>query len=154
MNGRIKLQDLIDALSFQMDETFQYLNRETGEIVTVTREELEVVELGEQDIYPDWQLAQIELAQQIIDDAEGKFVELPSKFEINDYEIMEHFCYSFVDQKISNELAYAIKGSGAFRRFKDRVYEYGIEQQWYQYRDEALGEIAKAWCERHQIEWV
>jgi hypothetical protein len=72
MNGRIKLQDLIDALSFQMDETFQYLNRETGEIVTVTREELEVVELGEQDIYPDWQLAQIELAQQIIDDAEGK----------------------------------------------------------------------------------
>jgi hypothetical protein len=151
MSTPAKLKDIIDALGFQMDETFQYLNRETGKIELITSEELEAAETGEMDDYPAWQHANIELAKQIMSDTEGKFVELPSKFEINEYEIMESFCYSLRDRKISNELAYAIKGSGAFRRFKDRIYEYGIEQQWYQYRDEALGEIAKDWCSRYEI---
>jgi alpha-acetolactate decarboxylase len=154
MSTPANLKDIIEALGFQMDETFQYLNRETGEIVTATSEELQAAETGAMDDYPEWQHDNIELAKQIITDAEGKFVELPSKFEINEYEIMESFCYSITDQKISNELAYAIKGSGAFRRFKDRIYESGIEQQWYKYRDEALGEIAKEWCQRHQIAYV
>jgi hypothetical protein len=151
MSTPAKLKDIIDALGFQMEETFQYLNRETGKIEMITNEELKAAETDEMDDYPEWESDNIELAKQIISDTEGKFVALPSKFEINEYEIMESFCYSLPDQRISNELAYAIKGSGAFRRFKDRIYEHGIEKQWYQYREEALGEIAKDWCKRHQI---
>lgn len=154
MTTPAKLKDIIDALGFQMEQTFQYLNRDTGEIVTATHEELEAAETGEIADYPPWQHAQIELARQIISDPEDKFVELPSKFEINEYEIMESFCYALTDQKVSRELVYAIKGTGAFRRFKDRLHEDGLEQQWYQYRAEALGEIAKAWCEQHQITYV
>jgi hypothetical protein len=151
MSTPAKLKDIIDALGFQMDEILQYLNRETGKIEMITREELALAEAEEIDADLEWEDDTIELTKQIVSDREGKFVELPSKFEINDYEIMESFCYSVTDQRISNELAYVIKGSGAFRRFKDRIYEYGMEKQWYQYRDEALEEIAKDWCKRHQI---
>jgi hypothetical protein len=151
MSGVAKLQDIIDAISLQMDEVFQYLNRETGEVVGVTSEELEAAEKEEMEGYPAWQQANIELAQQIINDSEGKFVELPSRYEINEYEIMESFCYGVRDRRISEELAYTIKGRGAFRRFKDRVHQYGLAEEWYKYRDEAFREIAKAWCERHQI---
>lgn len=31
----------------------------------------------------------------------------------------------------------AIQGRGAFRRFKDKLYDLSLEKQWYQYRDEA-----------------
>ncbi len=34
-------------------------------------------------------------------------------------------------------LAGAIQGRGAFRRFKDKLYDLSLEKQWYQYRDEA-----------------
>ena len=66
---------------------------------------------------------------------------------------MERFCLSVEDQAISDELYYAIKGRGAFRRFKDRIHRYGLAEAWYQYLDEALEKIAKRWCEEHQIDY-
>jgi hypothetical protein len=153
MASPTKLSEIIDALSFQMDGTYQYLNTETGQIVMISDEELTAVEEGE-DLadYPDWQQESIRLAQQIFDQPE-KFIELPSKFEIDEYRMMERFCLSVDDRAISDELYYAIKGRGAFGRFKDRIHRYGLTEAWYQYRDEAIEEIAKSWCEQHQIEY-
>ena len=45
-------------------------------------------------------------------------------------------------------------GRGAFRRFKDKLYDLNLEKQWYQYRDEAYEKIARQWCERHKIDIV
>ena len=47
-----------------------------------------------------------------------------------------------------------IQGRGAFRRFKDKLYDLNLEKQWYQYRDEAYEKIARQWCERHKIDFV
>jgi hypothetical protein len=38
-----------------------------------------------------------------------------------------------------------------FRRVKDAIHAYGMADDWYQYRDDALREIAMAWCEEHGI---
>lgn len=103
--------------------------------------------------YADWQQEIIKLAQQILDQPDN-FIELPSKFAIHEYEIMERFCLSVEDEAISNTLYQAIKGRGAFRRFKDNIHRYQLAEAWYKYRDEALAEIAKSWCEQHRISYI
>ncbi len=67
---------------------------------------------------------------------------------------MEQFCLSISDPKISDELYYAIKGRGAFRRFKDQIHYYGLADAWYEYLEAALKKMAVAWCERNTIEYV
>ena len=55
---------------------------------------------------------------------------------------------------MSAELQDAIHGAGAFRCFKDTLRRYRPEKDWYAYRDEALRQIAIAWCEEHGIEYT
>ena len=68
MGSPAKLREIVDALSFQIDEAYQYLDTETGQIVMISDEELRAVE-EDKDLadYPDWQQEIIRLAQQIFD---------------------------------------------------------------------------------------
>jgi len=76
---------------------------------------------------------------------------LPTKYDIDEYSIMENFCMSLDRQEIGDILYDLISGSGAFRRFKDAVYKYGVEDEWYKYRDNAIKEIAIEWCRENNI---
>ncbi len=60
---------------------------------------------------------------------------------------------SMDDPEMSDLLYSLIKGSGAFRRFKDAIYRYGIEDEWHSYRNNALKEIAIEWRREHGIEF-
>jgi hypothetical protein len=82
------------------------------------------------------------------------YLPLPDRFEINEYRIMERFCDAVADDDMREALCDAIRGRGAFRRFKDRVHGYGMAEAWYHYRDAALREIALAWCEEHDIPYT
>ena len=66
---------------------------------------------------------------------------------------MEGFCYSQENEKLKNELCYAIEGRGAFRRFRDLIARYDMEDEWNAYRYKALCEIACEWCEFNGIEY-
>lgn len=65
----------------------------------------------------------------------------------------EDYCYSQEDEKLRDKLCYAIDGKGAFRRFKDLIIRYGLEDDWDAYRFKALCEIAREWCEFNNIEY-
>ena len=52
------------------------------------------------------------------------------------------------------ELANAICGRGAFRRFKNGIRYHRLEQQWYDYRDQAYREIAIRWCRDEGLEYT
>ena len=67
---------------------------------------------------------------------------------------MERFCSSVDDEDMRDDLCNAIRGRGAFRRFKDMIHAYDIAEEWYQYRDAALREMAIAWCEAHGIAYT
>ena len=56
--------------------------------------------------------------------------------------------------KLKENMCRLIKGRGAFRRFKDNIFEYGIEQNWFQYRREAFKEIAIDWCGENNISYA
>lgn len=52
-----------------------------------------------------------------------------------------------------HEVIASNEGKGAFRRFKDTVQRYGIENRWYSYREEVLKNIAINWCENNNISY-
>jgi hypothetical protein len=150
MPPTVHLRDVVGELE-GFDDTFRsFVNRATGELATVGVEELSAVEEGyDLGAYPQWQREVIQKAEEVL--ASDDWLELPSKFEIHEWEIMRDFCYSLDDERLSRELLDAIHGSGAFRAFKKTIYYRGIEYHWYRFRQEALEQIARDWLERHEI---
>lgn len=149
----VKLKDIIDEMEIQSDFHSSYLNKKTGEIVMVTDDYFRVAE-DEDDLsdYPEWEQEAIKLAGEVLESDD--YIELPTKFDINEYSIMEKFCLSLNDEELSDKMYHSIKGKGAFQRFKDNIYEYGIEEDWFKYRREAFKRIAIDWCEDNNIPYV
>jgi hypothetical protein len=153
MAVQVKLKDILEALEFLTDEGASYLNTMTGEVVYVTEEELRAAEEEEPlENFPAWQHDAIRIAGEILET--DHYLPLPTKFDIHEYRIMERFCYAVDDEDIRDDLCNAIRGRGAFRYFKDKIHEYGIADDWYTYRDEALREIAIDWCEENGIQYT
>jgi Uncharacterised protein family (UPF0158). len=152
----ISLRQIAESLDFFMDNWKSYLNKKTGEIIEIQIEYLSIAEESEDDDdfseYEDWEQDSIRDAITILENW-SDFVELPDKEEVNEYSIMEDFCYSLNNDKLSNKLCNAISGKGAFRRFKDVIYQHDIENDWYAYKHKALCEIARKWCEFHKIQY-
>ncbi len=148
----VKLQDIIDGMEAQSGEYNNYLNKKTGEVVGITLEELWAAE-DEDDLdgFLDWQQERIKIAEEIITTRD--YIPLPSEYDIHEYNIMEKFCLAIEDKELSDRMYYSIKGSGAFRRFKDNIYRYDIADDWYDYRAQAFRRMAIDWCERNDIEY-
>src|SRR4030095_2662073 len=109
-----------------------------------TTEELRAAENDEPlEDFPAWRHDAIRIAREILETEH--YLPLPTTFDIHEYSIMERFCLSVNDDDLRDDLCNAIRGRGAFRRFKDRVQVYGMAEDCYRYRDEALREIAIAW---------
>lgn len=165
MGASVKLKALIDEMQCQMDEWTSYFNKKTGEIVSVSDEEFQAAEEGyaeeedgETEDNEDFEELldvdkdRVKLAADILENR-SDYIELPSKYDINEYEIMERFCLSIEDEKESNILLIAIKGSGAFRRFQEMIRQLGIEDDWYRFRDEEYKAIAIEWCNDNEIKY-
>jgi hypothetical protein len=144
----VSLRDLVDELQTLSNESHAYLHKSTGEVISVTDDDFAIVDSGD-----DWhEFSESELEEKFLEHVEkvrfsDEYLELPSQFDIHEYEIMERFCLSIPNEKISDALLDKIHGSGAFRRFKDSIYRYGIEKDWFKFRDEAYKEIAISWLE-------
>ncbi|MDQ0232654.1 UPF0158 family protein [Metabacillus malikii] len=151
---KVKLENIIEGIEMQSDEIRSYLNLDTGEIAFVSEDARLIAEDGEDyDHLSEWQQDEVTLALDIVDNFE-KYVELPSQYEINEYDMMESYCYSLTDLKLQDALLKSIHGKGAFRRFKDNVQRLGISEKWYDYRDMKYKEFAKEFCERNGIDYI
>jgi hypothetical protein len=149
----VKLNDVIEALEAAGEEHAHYLDKRTGEIVMISKEEMEAAEEDELiSEYPDWQRAVILKAREILNSE--NFVELPGQFDIHEYKIMEDFCLAFEDRRVGEDLRRLIKGSGAFRRFKDAIYSLGADKAWYQFRQTEFEKIAIEWLEERQLPYI
>ena len=89
-----------------------------------------------------------------IEDMPERFLRFPSKYEIHQYRIMEDFIDRLSPGKAQEKLVYAIRGKGAFRRFKQSVRYHGLEQRWYNYLAEAYRELAIRWCAEEGLEYT
>lgn len=151
----VSLRELDEKLQMVSQDSQVYLNKVTGEFVLVTSDILSTLRRSGDDFdgVPEWEVEVIREIKRITE-FEEVYEQLPSSFEIHEYAMMERFSLSFPDEAVSEALLYNIRGSGAFRRFKDTIYRYGIEKAWFEYREEAYKEVAIAWLERHGIAYV
>lgn len=135
----IPLELIVDAIEMADDEWKQYLDIE----------EMEVVSLPEFPFMGEYDEEDQKLADLIEEGWHERFFGLPSKFDIHEYNIMERFIWSIPEGKIQDNLENAIRGRGAFRRFKDSIHRYGMEEDWYQFQEEQYRRIAREWCDSH-----
>jgi len=153
---KTKLSDLIESTEFQSEDISTYFDRQTGRIVSVSREVLDLVESNDKSAMadlPDWQREEIELATAIMTDDGGRFINPPDKFDFHEYRHMEQFIGVLDNPAVADELWRAIKGRGAFRCFKDTLYRHGLEKKWFQYRDDAERKFVIEWCDANEIEY-
>jgi len=140
-----------------MDGWKVYYNKKTGEITEVQVECLAIVEDSDEEDdfseYSGWEREAINEAIDILNNWDD-YIELPDRYEIHEYSIMEEFCNSIEDARLSNKLCNAISGRGAFRRFKDLIIRHDLEDSWYAYKHQSIVQIAREWCEDNKIPLV
>lgn len=137
---KVKLTDIIEALDFSNQDTEYYYNMNTEEVLMI----FDGMVNGDDDP---------EVIEEIKEGFE-EYIPLPGQYEIEEYNMMEEFINVVPECRAQSKLGVAIQGRGAFRRFTDTVYDLGLEQKWYKYRDEAYEKIAREWCERNKIDIV
>ena len=151
MAGIVSLRDVIDEMETMSDEATAYINRKTGELITITDEMFSLAEdPDEEEDALEWEKELLPKVREVA--ASEDFIPLPSKFDIHEWSIMERFARSVADGDVRDELEAALHGRGAFGRFNDALHRRGMTDAWYRYRDAALEEIAIEFLEAHGIE--
>ncbi len=149
----VSLQAVIDEMDTFGDEFHAYINQLTGELVTLSTEEIQAVERGDDlDEDAEWEPDETPTAREVLSSTD--YLPLPSKFEIHEWAIMQRFCFAVDDADLSRELQDQIHGAGAFRRFKDTLDRHDLLDTWFAYRQAAFAEIAIEWLEEHHIPYV
>lgn len=95
-----------------------------------------------------------ELSEDEIDELFEKSIILPTKYKINEYQIMVDFIETIDNLERKSNLQRLIQGKGAFRRFKNYCFNVNIIQEWYNFRDKRYKEIAISWCKQNELEYM
>jgi len=152
----VLLQDVVDEMDSQNDMITAFINRKTGELTILTEDDYYALrhlnDGGALEELPPWQQ---ELVPKLRETEESDdFIELPSQYEIHEYRIMEDFIRTLDDGPVKDELFNAIRGRGAFRRFKDTAFNHNVIDDWYSFKNRALKKIAIEFLDSEGIPWV
>ena len=142
---KVPLHLIFDAIESANDVYDQYLDTKEMNVIMLSNLNSDFAEIEDEDE---------ELLERIENDEEHRYLALPSEFDIHEYAIMEDYINELDDNGLARRLAGAIRGRGAFRRFKNILIEQGKIQSWYDYRDQYYWQFARKWCQTHDIEFV
>ena len=133
----INLDIIVEALEMTDNETEFFFDREKNDTVMLSQ------------YSDDYQ----QVSDMIDEDEDDRFIRLPSQREINEYGMMEEFVSNVRNDSQRAALEIALSGRGAFRRFKDTVIRFGIEKNWYAFRDKEYLRVAREWCVENDVEY-
>ena len=85
----IPLREVVEAIELLRDDCVSYLDPDTGEIITVTEEERHLAEDESLDDVPEWQREMLPKIRAALES--DRFLELPDRFDIHEWSIMEGF---------------------------------------------------------------
>ncbi|WP_257350928.1 UPF0158 family protein [Pseudalkalibacillus decolorationis] len=150
----VKMMDIVNDLDMQFDGYSSFLNSKTGEVISVSDDDLRAAEeIDSIDKLPEWKQKDFKTAIDVVENYED-YIALPNQYEINEYDMVEEFCLNIQDEDTRVKLLRTIRGKGAFRRFKDNISSFGIEDEWYAYRNECYKQLAKEWCIDNKISFI
>jgi hypothetical protein len=115
-----------------------FLDKKTGEIVFVS--EYDVLDEDEE-------------TKKLIEDEPDRFLWIDTVSSNKGFRIMEEFVESLPDGEAKMILCKALAWKKPFSNFKDALHDYpDIREQWFEFHDKALGELATEWLEVNEID--
>jgi len=152
MSTKAYVPDVVEALEFATEGTSSYIHRATGRVVTISDEEMRSAEDQETDLsdLPEWRKNAVTEALEVL--ASEQWLPLPSRFDLHEWRIMDDFVHTLAVQSDRDELAYAIRGRGAFRSFKATIRRLGHEDAWYAYKAASLDHFVREWLTENGFE--
>ncbi|MBK8475769.1 MAG: hypothetical protein IPL39_05505 [Opitutaceae bacterium] len=150
MKATAKLTELMDSMEMQSEDWLYRYDRKTGKVAMVERSTYHAIE-AQEDEDLDESDEEVVLARAMVEDAKGRFIDLPDKFDFHEYHQMERFIRTVEDAAVADELWRAIKGKGAFRYFKDVAARHGLLDAWYRFLDEAAKAFVIRWAEFNEV---
>jgi len=150
---KVQLSSIVEGIEFQGLETYSYLNLKTGEIVVIVDEEIRAAE-SDEDISDraEWYKEAIARAKEFLEN-QDQYLELPTKYDLNEYRIIENFVHSIPIEEQREEMFNLIRGKGAFFRFKQGIERFLLKEKWYKYRDSEITRFAEEWCQENNIQY-
>jgi hypothetical protein len=148
----ISLSILVDELQAVPSSGRAYLNRVSGEIVTLLGEDMDIdADLEEGDLTDDndWHYDLLKERQRVLSSSD--FLPLPDRFEIDEHHMMQRFCYTLDDYLIRDKLMKSIHKKGSFRRFKNAIDEFQLREDWFEFKALGYKEAAVSWLDEHEI---
>ncbi len=137
---KVNLTDLADAFDDASWEIRAYLDLDSGEVLHLTS-----------DIGDDPEL--VREAEEVEAGLGTRFLQLPLANSRAGYADMRDFVATVADPRLEERLWDAIRGRGAFRRFKDVLLGYPQERErWFAFKHLRLRERARAWLAEEGIE--
>lgn len=171
---KVDMDALTAVFELHFDDINSYLDLETGEVLQVNDEtyrlrerlyeelltgadervaSLEVL-LAQHPEIADWEKEALLEADRVERGFGARIVAIDPE-PYSDYNDMESFVYTVADARLANELEYAIRGRGAFRRFKDVLARHPqVQNAWYAFKDAQIKKRVRELLEVYGIEPV
>jgi GNAT superfamily N-acetyltransferase len=108
------------------------------------------MENQETDFYFDLEEGKLVSPEQLPDDYEGRYVEIPAWRPVDGFRLMERFVATVKNPLYRDELRAALNGGrGVFRRFKDILKQHEpLERLWYNFKDREMRQVVIEWYAR------
>ena len=132
------LDDILTAIDEASDNTTWYACLETGEVESVFDDDMFGLS-DEEGFDPD--------------EAEGTWVLLPDRFDIDDWATMRAFANRQNDV-LCDRLLDIIHRHGAYRNFKNECDRQGLLDDYYAFQERRHREVAVDWLERNGCVWT
>jgi len=152
--NKINLKELAEQMDCLMEEWSYFVNKATCELISIQDSYLGYAEEPEEipELLADWERDEVQQASALLEKWD-ELIPLPSKYDLNEYGMMEDFIETVQDAHIRDCLSIAIEGRGAFRRFKDTAARFGVIDKWYDFKNGALLTFVKKWCGENDLSY-
>jgi hypothetical protein len=135
---KIDLSELELAFDNSSWEAEYYLDRETGDIILIGSMITDITGITQQ-----------------IEDVSNRerYLQVPHADSREEHSNMERFAASVQDTALRQRLDVALKGKGAFRRFKDALLDYPSERErWFRFQADRVQQRILDWLDSEDIE--
>lgn len=151
----VNLSNLEDAMfQYVANTEFEmqgYLDQQTGEVIVLGGDvSFDISDPGDEppDDLSDWDLEEWKRCRKVMSDSSGRYLEIPSGEDRDPWQLRADFADQLEDAELRDRLAQALRGSGAFRRFKDELHRHpGVRDAWHEYESNAQRQAAIEWLE-------
>mgnify|MGYP000729628883 CR=1 FL=1 len=169
---KVDMQELVIVLDMNFPEQRNFLDLETGKIVSYTDEFARELEDIYEEIYdeagnrtitleaylegrddPDWRKDVLLTADRVEMGYGTRYIRVERDDAYGDYNDMQCFIRHVENSRLRDQLWNAIQGRGAFRRFNGLLARHpAVEEQWYDFKEERLQRRVRDWLAYHDIE--